>query len=41
MITVTGLLGCVLGTDINGKFYILQLHFLSGTSIVVNNINPN
>lgn len=38
---VTDLLGFVLGIDINGEYYVLQLHFLSTVSIVVSNIRPH
>lgn len=41
MIMVTDLLGAVLGTDIKGEYYVLQLYFLSTVAIVVSNISPN
>lgn len=40
-IMVADLLGCVLATDINGKYYVLPLDFPRATSTVLSNINPN
>ena len=40
-IMVADLLGCILGTAINGKYSVSQVHFPSATSIVVSSINLN
>lgn len=40
-IVVMDLLRYVLNIDINGKYYVIQLHCPNTTIIVVSNINPN